>query len=144
VAKPSADSYDRIQRGLELRKLYVKSFSGHINLEVITKAVKALTVSISSKADFRSKPENEVEVTQTWEILARDKASKSECLNISVSYCVVLHSRERFTKGFFTAFERTSLSFNMWPFVREFVNNMTARMNVPPLTLPLFKTPKSR
>lgn len=141
MAKPSAESYERIQKGLELRKLYVKSFSGHINLEVITKAVKALTVSISSTADFRSNPKNEVEVTQTWEVIARDKRSKSECLNLSVTYCVVLHSKEKFTKGFFAVFERTSLPFNMWPFVREFVNNMTARMNVPPLTLPLFKAP---
>jgi len=141
VTKPSAESYERIQKGLKLRTLYVKSFSGQINLEVVTKAVKALTVSISSTADFRYKPKDEVEVTQKWEVVARDKSSKSECLNISVTYCVVLHSKERFTKGFFRVFERTSLPFNMWPFVREFVNNMTARMNVPPLTLPLSKTP---
>lgn len=141
MAKPSAESYERIQKGLELRKLYVKSFSGHINLEAITKAVEALAVNISSTADFRSVPKGEVEVTQTWKVVARDKRSKSECLNVSVTYCVVLHSKERFTKGFFTVFERTSLPFNMWPFVREFVNNMTARMNVPPLILPFFKAP---
>jgi preprotein translocase subunit SecB len=140
VVKPSPDTYDRIMNGLELKKLYVESFSGHIDLEALTKAKKALAVSISSNADFRSKSKNEVEITQKWDIVAKDRNSRSECLNISVTYCLIMNSKEKFTKSFFGVFEATSLGFNMWPFVREFVNNMTARMNVPPLTLPLFKT----
>ncbi len=140
MAKPSLDAYNRIMQGVELKKLYVKSFSGHIDLEAVKKAAKAMAVSISSDADFQSRQKGEVEITQKWDIVAKGKNSGSECLNLSVTYCLVMHSKEKFTKSFFRVFERTSLAFNMWPFVREFVNNMTARMNVPPLTLPLYKT----
>jgi preprotein translocase subunit SecB len=140
MAKTSPEIYNRIMEGLELRKLHVESFSGHIDLETVRKAPKAIAVSISSDADFRSKPKNEVEITQKWDVVAKCKDSASECLNISVTYCLVMHSKERFTKSFFQVFEGTSLAFNMWPFVREFVNSMTARMGVPPLTIPLYKT----
>jgi len=37
------------------------------------------------------------------------------------------------------AFSQTNAVFNAWPYWREFVQNMTARMNLPPLTLPLFR-----
>jgi preprotein translocase subunit SecB len=140
VAKPNLKMYNKIMEGLELRRVHVESFSGHIDLEAVRKAGKTIAVSISSSADFQARPENEVEITQKWDVVAKPKNSELECLNISVTYCLRMHSKEKFTKSFFRVFEGTSLAFNMWPFVREFVNNMTARMNVPPLTLPLYKT----
>jgi hypothetical protein len=37
------------------------------------------------------------------------------------------------------AFAETNAVFNAWPYWREFAQSMTARMNLPPLTLPLFR-----
>jgi preprotein translocase subunit SecB len=37
------------------------------------------------------------------------------------------------------AFAETNAVFNAWPYWREFVQSMTARTNLPPLTLPLFR-----
>lgn len=139
MAKPKPEVYRRILEGLELKKLYVKSFAGQINVDAIP---KVMTVNISSSAEFVSKPKNQVEILQKWVVVAKDRSSKSECLSVWVTYCLVLYSKERFTRGFFEIYEKTSLPFNVWPFVREFVNSMTARMNVPPLNLPLFKAPK--
>ncbi len=43
------------------------------------------------------------------------------------------------------AFAETNAVFNAWPYWREFAQSMAARMNLPPLTLPLFRiTPQSR
>ena len=136
VAKIKPERYKKILEGLELRKIYVKNFKGQIDLDVIR---KAMVVNISSTAEFVAKHKNEVEISQKWDVVARTKDSQSECLTVSVTYCVVLHSKEEFTRDFFEIYEKTNLPFNLWPFVREFVNSMTARMNVPPLTLPLFK-----
>lgn len=36
-------------------------------------------------------------------------------------------------------FERVSLPVNAWPFIRQFVHDMTQRMSWPPLMLPLLK-----
>jgi hypothetical protein len=38
-----------------------------------------------------------------------------------------------------TAFSHTNAMLNSWPYWREFVQNTVARMNLPPLTLPLFR-----
>ena len=141
MAKIKPELYKKILKGLELRKIYVKNFKGQIDLDVIRKVT---VVIISSTADFVAKDKNEVEISQKWDIVAKKKGSQSEYLMISVTYCVVLHSKEEFTKDFFEIYEKTSLPFNVWPFVREFVNSMTARMNIPPLTLPLFKVPEKK
>lgn len=37
------------------------------------------------------------------------------------------------------AFSRTNAMLNSWPYWREFVQSTVARMNLPPLTLPLFR-----
>lgn len=36
-------------------------------------------------------------------------------------------------------FAATNAVFNAWPYWREFIQNTTARMNLPPVTLPLFR-----
>lgn len=51
-------------------------------------------------------------------------------------------------KGFFASrsqlntFARVNGTFNAWPYWREFIQNMFARMGLPPLTLPLFRISK--
>jgi len=37
------------------------------------------------------------------------------------------------------AFARTNGIYNAWPYWREFVQNMIARMNLPPLVIPVFR-----
>lgn len=128
--------YRKILEGLDLQNLYLKNFEGRINLNVLPKNA---SVNISSKADFSARAENRVEILHKWNIIAKDKSNDLEFLNISVTYGLILGSKEEFTKDFFDIYEKTSLPINVWPFVREFVNSMTARMNVPPLTLPLLK-----
>ena len=142
MPKIKPELYRKILEGIELQNIYLKSFDGEINLDIFPKSP---IVNISSKADFTTKNENHVQICQKWNIVAKDKSSESKFLSMSVTYCLVLYSRNEFTKDFFDIYEKTSLPINVWPFVREFVNSMTARMNIPPLTLPLLKfTQKSR
>ena len=142
MAKIKPQVYRKILEGIELRAIYLKSFEGKINRETIPREAVA---HISSKADFITKAENHVEISQKWDIIGKDKNTKSEFITISVTYAIILLSKNEFRKDFFEIYEKTSLTLNVWPFVREFVNNMTARMNIPPLTLPLLKFPqKSR
>lgn len=136
MTKIKPEAYGKILQGLTLKNIYLKGFEGGVNLDAIPQAA---TIDIKSTAKYTKRPENQIQVVQDWSIVAKDKTSKSKCLSMSVSYGVLLHSQQNFTKSFFEVYEKTSLPLNVWPFVREFVNSMTARMNIPPLTLPLLK-----
>lgn len=138
MAKIKTDIYNKIIQGVDLRKLYLKEFSGELKPDIMG-GVASVNIKIN-KASYTTKPENIVEIVQKWTVLAKDRKSQTEFLNISVTYCLILHSKEKFTKEFFEVYQNTSLLLNIGPFVREFINSMTARMNLPPLTLPFFKT----
>lgn len=43
---------------------------------------------------------------------------------------------------FFGAFAEVNATFNAWPFLRELVQSVTARMGLPPLTLPVYRVPR--
>lgn len=141
MTKIKPQLYRKILEDIDLQNIYLKNFEGRINLDIHPKSA---SVNISSEADFTTKAENRVEISHKWDIIAKDKNTDSEFLKISVTYGLILESKERFTKDFFDIYEKTSLPINVWPFVREFVNSMTARMNVPPLTLPLLKFTKKK
>jgi len=47
-------------------------------------------------------------------------------------------------RGELDAFAGVNGVFNAWPYFREFVQSMTTRMNVPPIVLPLFRSPKQK
>lgn len=63
-------------------------------------------------------------------------SSKSE---LTVTFGVFFSSKEPMTNRVFEIFEGVNLPLNTWPFLREFVQSMTARMNWPSLTLPSYK-----
>jgi len=60
-------------------------------------------------------------------------------LKIEAAYELFFSSEEEISDEFFDIYREISLPFNIWPFFRELVNSLTARMGIPPITLPLFK-----
>lgn len=65
--------------------------------------------------------------------------SKNTFLSIKVSYRVIYNATAKLPKGFIKEFQNRNMQLNCWPYFRELVQNMTQRMNVPPLTLPLLR-----
>jgi preprotein translocase subunit SecB len=52
-----------------------------------------------------------------------------------------LDGKHQVTDRDLEAFGRTVSMFHVWPYWREFVRDITARMGLPPLTVPIFRIP---
>jgi hypothetical protein len=82
-------------------------------------------------------------VHATAEVRVVDPQQKEPALLVTV----VFELAYRLPQGFaaeteeLDAFAGVNGVFNAWPYLREFVQNMTTRMNVPPVVLPLFRNP---
>src|SRR5262245_9719989 len=61
----------------------------------------------------------------------------------SFEACYSIPEDQDFSPAELMAFARTNAVFNVWPFAREHIQSMTARMNLPPVVLPLFRLPKT-
>lgn len=88
-------------------------------------------------------PGNRLRVLVKYRVLGKTgRAEDSSVLVRIVSTFELLYSLPDViwpTTGEINAFCKTNAMLNSWPYWREFVQNTIVRMNMPPLTLPLFR-----
>lgn len=141
VQKPkiSPEDYKKILQGLDLISISLKESKTSLNVGITPPT--ELNIQIKDEADYKVREEGGVFVFQKYQIDARKPQSKTRFFQLEVTFLVKLNSKETFTEDFFDVYKNISLHLNTWPYLREFVNQTTSRMNVPPLTLPFYKTP---
>jgi len=135
--KISAEEYQKILSGLDLVSISLKESKCYLNTEL--KLTNEIDISIRSDERFHIKYDDDIHIIQKYSLSGKLKNSKSKLLQIDLTLLIVLKSEEKFTQEFFNFYKEINLKLYTYPYFREFVNNITARMNIPPLTLPLFK-----
>ncbi len=137
--KLSPEKYWSILKGLSLNSISLKNSKSSINIDV--KPLTELSIKIKDEAEFYCKEENQVFVLHHFYLDARKEGSKSKYIQIEVTFLIKLESKEIFNEDFFDIYKTISLHLNTWPYFREYVNQITSRMNIPPLSLPFYKSP---
>jgi len=134
MEKISPEEYRKILDGLELKNILMSDLKASVKHELLS---EGLSVSIKDSAFYENK-DDEVIVKNTYRLTARNKEKKTP-LKIEATFILVFTTKHEITDDFFEVYKNISLPLNVWPFFREFVNTTTARMNIPPITLPLLK-----
>jgi len=135
----SPEEYKKILKGLDLISISLKESKAFINTDINPPI--ELSIQIKDEASYKIKDDRFVFIFQKYKIDARKPESKTRFIQIEVVFLVKVHSEDKFTDEFFDIYKNVSLHLNTWPYLREFVNQTTSRMNIPPLTLPFYKTP---
>lgn len=135
----SPEDYKKVLQGLDLISISLKESKTFLNIDI--NPPTELNIQIKDEANYKVKEEGIVFVFQKYQIDARKPQSKTRFFQLEVTFLVKVFSKENFTEEFFDVYKNISLHLNTWPYLREFVNQTTSRMNVPPLTLPFYKTP---
>lgn len=134
--------YADILSKTQLVEIYLDSCSvSHMREEIQTE--KKIKIEIKDKASFKI-VEDGFKAFHVYE--AKAVSSNPEVLkplmNINVVFCLVFRSHGDIGKDFFEVFKVVNLPLNSWPYLREFVQSMIQRMNLPHLTLPFAHTDK--
>jgi preprotein translocase subunit SecB len=130
--------YANIIEGIDLREIYLASSQVNVSRDKILEG-KELSVQLKDTASFTQEEDRAV-VTQKYQLLLfTPENEKDHVLKITCVFLLTFVTKTPFTKEFFSVFKELTLPLNSWPFFREFVQNMTQRMSMPPLTLPLIK-----
>ena len=135
MEKISPEEYREILDGLELKDILVSNIKADIKHEYLSDGLK---IKIKNDANYLIDEDDDLIITIRYKLSANSKEKKS-ALKIEATYIAVFDSVKEITDDFFDVYKEISLPLNIWPFFRELVNSTTARMNVPPLTLPLLK-----
>jgi|Deesub1362A_J573_1020465.scaffolds.fasta_scaffold01453_9 preprotein translocase subunit SecB len=135
LPKISPQKYKEILKGLELESIYLKSCKCNINRENFSPNLHLL---IKDSASF-NKENGNIEIFHRYLLRGRKPREKQIVIRIECTYCLIFSSKGNFSEEFFEIFKELNLAINSWPFFREFIYTITSKMNIPPLTLPLFK-----
>jgi hypothetical protein len=134
----SPEEYRKILSGIELLSISLQESKTFLNCDC--KYPTDVSANIKDECRFKLYEDGIVNIFQEFQLDARKINSKTRFIQISATFIVKLKSKETFSDDFFEIYKKISLNLNTWPYLREFVNSITSRMNVPPLTLPFFRT----
>ncbi len=134
MKKITPERYREILQGLELRNIFLSEVKAKVKPELLSEGIK---IDIKENSEFSF--ENDRLIVTTKYTLTTKRKSKKSILNIEATYILEFNSKYEINDDFFEIYKEISLPLNTWPFFREFVNSITARMNIPPLVLPLLK-----
>jgi len=90
------------------------------------------------KKSYKKLEDNKFIVKHEYK-LSGNKKGEEEGFFINVIYDVTYKSKIPITRKVFDIFSEISLPLHTWPYFRQFVHEMTARMGLPPLILDLLK-----
>jgi len=141
-SKIGKKEYIEIIGKIKLNGMYLKSSASEIDRDSLFLHKKeGHLINIQDEPSMTVREDGTVDVFHKYclEILSKDKkpVGKIECV-----FCLNYSPASCFTADFFEEFKKANLHLNTWPFFREFVFNTAARMNIPPITLPLLKARK--
>jgi len=85
----------------------------------------------------RSKKKDHIQINAQWYLAAKFEKDDKNFMDITASFNVLLLCKSSLPNDFWKIYKKSTLPLIVYPYFREFVQNMTARMNIPPLTLPI-------
>lgn|SRR5574341_186834 len=109
---------------LEYRDLVLREKQNAVmSIELAYKLVQARDDSFSTTASLTLK--------------IQEERGKSVPLLIKCTYDVHFHSSSPVRREFVRRFTDSDLRIVVWPYFRQFVSDLTSRMGIPPVTIPL-------
>lgn len=128
--------YKKFIESIQLQDIYLESCSTKMNKKNI---VSPQNISISSNASYTNNENNITEVRNKYTLVGYKSRKRDFGFKIVAEYVIDYKTDIEFSDDFFEIFKELNVPLNLWPYFREFVQNMMSRMNLPPLTLPLNK-----
>lgn len=139
-SKPSANGYAEFLRELQLIGLGLSDCSAKLDRELYFDVVskKNSTRTISSHYELTGVQKEFFDVSAQFSLQVQDKARKSTPLVIECRFIGHFHCGEHGApQGFADRFCQSELRIVLWPYFREFVSDITSKMAIPPLLVPL-------
>ena len=139
VSALSQENYKNLLSKIELLELSQINSKTYLDWDFFSNAPDSLgnpSFSISDTSEFSTKNKMYI-ASSTWTLKAKFEKDEKFFLEISATYNVILSKETDVPKEFWNKYKKASLPLIVYPFCREFVQNTTVRMNIPPLTLPI-------
>lgn len=133
---PSPEEYREFIGGLSL--IRIRLLSADVDVERDDVRPSETRVGITDEATYEP-GEGQFSVLHKYSISFVAEESESSVGSIHASFDLTFESDVPITETYFEVFKNVNLTMNTWPYLREFTQNMIARVGWPSFTLPLYK-----
>lgn len=139
--QPQAVDYKEFIKTLELQGIALKSSSADIDLDGYWEADDKKRITYEMKSEPILVRRDHFNISSTMILTVGAPNAKKVPLRISVTLYLHFHS-DHITSDFVERLCQSEVKLIVFPYFREFVMNATARMNIPPVQLPLQHMPE--
>ena len=139
-APGKVQTYESFLGSVKLHALSLDEMSAKLNRDLYWKHLKR-SENITRAIEATYKPVNlegdrfDIEARLTLTIALR--GSSDEILTINCIYSAHFHAVLGFGIEAVEQFAKSGAKIIVWPYFRHFVSDMTSRMHIPPITIPL-------
>ena len=132
-----ADSYTDFVQSLELIIIALTSSSARIKRDEYFEAKERdLSVAVTLKPKRMSRDHFDLQAEATVKLTRK----RSDCLfDLSATYELHFHGKPPIDAKLVRRFANSDAHFILWPYLREYVSDVSARMYIPPILLPVAK-----
>lgn len=135
VGEISPNQYRSLLNNTKLLEISVISFYSLISKDKFPLR-NNLSIKITDNYNFTFS-KGLAKVIASLELKVPLENSDESIILIKVDYEVNLQIKGELPSEFWDVYKSVTLPLQIWPYFREFVQNTTSRMNIPPLTLPI-------
>jgi hypothetical protein len=135
--KISPDDYKKVLKGIQLKEIILEECSARIRKIV---GPSSLQISVKDKIKYKLISGNGAHVSHSYNMVGTSDSEKDYTFKISCTFRLEYYSDIPLSKEFMDIFSNKNITLNSWPYFREFAQNITQRMNIPPVVLPLLKS----
>lgn len=137
--KMPPEKYNLILDKIKLDDIYLLNIDAKVDRNKL-QAMKEVTPRITEQYEaYYDK------ITETWKVngkLLLDVPTKGRGINpfiVNAEFCASFIVKDKVPKEFWDIYMFVTFPFQIWPYYRALVQDITSRMNLPPLTLPILK-----
>lgn len=98
---------------------------------------KDMGFHLKHEPEFVKANRNDFDIIDLYTITA--KSGRKNIFKIRIKWLLSFSSEVEIDEDFFNIYAERSLILNTYPYVREIVQSITSKMDVPPLVMPLYK-----
>jgi preprotein translocase subunit SecB len=134
------EQYSEFLHSIKLIALGLENCSANLNRRLYATLAAKKNTDRSILSDYRlGEVEKEFfDVSANFTMRVEDKAKTSRALSIECSFAAHFHCEtSEWTNEFAERFTQSELRLILWPYFREFVNDISSKMAIPPLLIPL-------
>lgn len=132
----SPSDYKRILIKVQLREIALAACSVKTRLQCLPDG-ETLKVFPGYNIRHDLLDDHTAMIYPSFNLVATPSTKKEYAISLQCTFRLTYYSQEELTLDFLEIFMKRNVPLNAWPYFREFVQNMTQRMNIPPLVLPL-------